>query len=40
MHYIVASANAGRVIKTFNNVNNDYWRTRFLAAGQLLWSVP
>lgn len=40
VHYIVASANAGRVIKTFNNVNNDYWRTRFLAAGQLLWSVP
>lgn len=38
VHYLVASANAGRVIRTFNNVNNEYWKTRFLAAGQLLES--
>lgn len=37
VHYIVASSNAGKVIRTFNNVNNDYWKTRFLAAGQMLW---
>ena len=36
VHYIVASSNAGKVIRTFNNVNNEYWKTRFLAAGQML----
>lgn len=36
VHFVVASASAGRVIRTFLNVNNEYWRTRFLAAGQLL----
>lgn len=40
VHFIVASASAGRVIRTFLNVNNEYWRTRFLAAGQLLRMAP
>lgn len=40
VYYIVASANSGKVIRTFNNVNNDYWKTRFLAAGQMLWFSP
>lgn len=38
VHFIVASANSGKVIRTFLNVNNEYWRSRFLAAGQLLAS--
>lgn len=36
VYYLVASAAQGRVIRTFNNVGNDYWKSRFLAAGQLL----
>lgn len=36
VHYIVASPNAGKVVRTFNNIYNDYWQTRFLAAGQML----
>lgn len=38
IHYIVASPNAGKVVRTFNNVHNSYWQTRFLAAGQVLVS--
>lgn len=36
VHFIIASARAGRVIKTFYNVNNDSWKTQFKAAGRLL----
>lgn len=40
VHFIVASASAGKVIRTFLNINNEYWQTRFLAAGQLLRMAP
>lgn len=40
VHFVVASANAGKVIRTFLNVENEYWKTRFLAAGQLLRYAP
>lgn len=40
VHFVVASASAGRVIRTFLNINNEYWRTRFLGAGQLLRMAP
>ena|GEM_PF-1651377 len=40
VHFVVASPGAGKVIRTFLNVNNEYWRTRFLAAGQLLRYAP
>lgn len=36
VHFIVASAGQGRVVRTFLNVNNDYWTNRFLGAGRLL----
>ncbi len=36
VHFIVASAGQGRVIRTFLNVNNAYWNTRVKAAGRLL----
>lgn len=40
VHFVVASAGAGKAIRTFLNVNNEYWKTRVLAAGQLLQSAP
>src|SRR5690606_25228052 len=40
VHFVVASANSGKVIRTFLNVNNEYWETRVLGAGQLLEASP
>ncbi len=40
VHFVVASANSGKVIRTFLNVNNEYWKTRVLGAGQLLEASP
>lgn len=36
VYFIVASARAGKVIRTFYNVNNESWKTQFKAAGRLL----
>ena len=40
VHFVVASANAGKVIRTFANVNNEYWKTRVKATGRLLAVAP
>lgn len=36
VHYVVPSANQGRVIRTFSRVEGDYWQTRFKGAGRLI----
>ena len=36
VHFVVASAAQGKVIRTFLNVNNTYWQTRVKGAGRLL----
>lgn len=36
VHFIVASAGQGKVVRTFLNVNNTYWNTRVKGAGRLL----
>jgi len=36
VHFVVASAGSGKVIRTFLNVNNNYWKTRVKGTGRLL----
>lgn len=38
IRFIVASANAGRVVQTGANLDGEYWATRFAGAGRLLRS--
>ena len=37
VHFVVASANKGRVIKTFLNTQNQYWSQSFAGAGRLTY---
>lgn len=37
VHYVVASANKGRVIKTFLNTKNQSWHQSFAGAGRLTY---